>query len=189
MIDYDFLRKRFEEVDAESSYFSDNDELIIDARDSQVSDRELELLRGLTNITYANFANTSITNAGIMILRPNHRLGYLDLFNTSCTESCINDFGTYWCSLGAVGLGAIARFEALKGLASLPLLRTLEIETRVCSAEEFVELIRITGIDEVTWSKSDYEYDDFRATLTEQVLGTRRLRLKLDSASSMTYPL
>ena len=83
MIDYDLLRRSFEEVDAESSYFWDNDELIIDARDSQVSDRELELLRGLTNITYANFANTSITNAGIMILRPNHRLGYLDLFNTS----------------------------------------------------------------------------------------------------------
>lgn len=188
MIDYDLLRRSFEEVDAESSYFWDNDELIIDARDSQVSDRELELLRGLTNITYANFANTSITNAGIMILRPNHRLGYLDLFNTCCTESCIDDFGTYWRSLGAVGLGAIARFDALKGLASLPSLRTLKIETQVCTVEEFVELMRITGIDEVSWSKSGYEYGDFRAKLTEQVLGDRILSLKLDSGSR-TYPI
>lgn len=187
MIDYDLLRRRFEEVDAESSYFWDNDELIIDARNSRVTDEELELLRGLTNITYANFSNTSITNAGLMILRSNHRLGYLDLLNTCCTESCLNDFGTYWCSLEAVSLGAIARFKALKGLTSLPLLRTLTIESRVCTAEEFVELMRMTGIDEVSWSKSGYEYDDFTAKLTEQVLGERMLRLRLDSGSR-TYP-
>jgi hypothetical protein len=147
--EYELLRLKFAEKDAEASYNAENDYLIVDARDSEIDDSDLVLLARYPNISFLHLARTSVTTAGLFRLGILPKLDYLNINETRFNSDCL-EFILQQSRLSGLGLAGLKWVNDLSFLKQLPHLECVWLDDTEVSTDSIRDLVLNTKVNEIS---------------------------------------
>jgi hypothetical protein len=160
VMSYEDFRLRFQAKDAEFSYYRELDQLIVDARDSSVTDDDIAALAEFPNLIYLNLAGTQVTNRVLSSISRCTRLEFLDLGHTRCDDICLESLVGF-TELGGIGLSGIALTDRVMVLGQLKKLSMLELSGTGVLKNVVRALLQTTALSDVNLAGNGLSPGDF----------------------------
>jgi hypothetical protein len=157
------LRVHFEMLEAEYSFNAEDDYLIVDARHSNVKDKDLKLLWNCSKLTYLNVEGCEVTNLAFPQSTKWPELRYLNIARTKCNQDSLQSI-LHSKNLSGLVLNGISGINNshIRQLCKLEKLKLLDVAHTSITQTGIEDIIVSLAIDEICIDHHQIKFSDMK---------------------------